>query len=136
MAIKYLIDTTALYPLTLKIREDIIDYLDVLAILDLTVYEVGNVIVKSLRRGLIKDVKSVMPIFEDVIRDVHIIRVKEGFSNAVELALKENLTLYDAYYLYIARKEGIKLVTEDRALLKFSEAISTNEMLKNLIRSK
>ena len=44
--------------------------------------------------------------------------------------MKSNITFYDASYICVARKHGLKLVTEDLNLLKFSEAISLEEMIK------
>ena len=42
--VEYLLDASALYPLVLKLRDKLLDYLTLMAVLDLTVYEVGNVI--------------------------------------------------------------------------------------------
>jgi len=50
----------------------------------------------------------------------------------VELAAGENLTFYDASYLYTARAYKAKLVTEDKGLLKFPESISVGQPLSEL----
>jgi len=55
---RYLVDCSALYPLILKMREKIILYKDAFSILDLTIYEVGNVLWKEYGKGRIRDLKS------------------------------------------------------------------------------
>jgi predicted nucleic acid-binding protein len=42
--VECLLDASALYPLVLKLRDMLLDYLALMAVLDLTVYKVGNVI--------------------------------------------------------------------------------------------
>jgi len=49
--VEYLLDASALYPLVLKLRDKLLDYLALMAVLDLTVYEVGNVIWEESRGG-------------------------------------------------------------------------------------
>jgi predicted nucleic acid-binding protein len=51
----------------------------------------------------------------------------------LRIAIENNLTFYDASYICLARKHGLKLVTQDQDLLKFSEAISVKDLIKNLI---
>jgi len=46
---RYLVDASALYPLVLKLREELLDRLPLVAVLDLTVYEVGNAIWKGVQ---------------------------------------------------------------------------------------
>ncbi len=42
------------------------------------------------------------------------------------------MTFYDASYLIAAKKYGIKLVTEDRDLLRFSECMSVEDLIREL----
>jgi predicted nucleic acid-binding protein len=67
---KYLIDASAIYPLILKLREKMFLYEDRFVILDLTIYEVGNVVWKEYQRGKIRDPASVMKMFEEIMVDV------------------------------------------------------------------
>ena len=53
-------------------------------------------------------------------------------SDVLELAVRENLTFYDASYLTAAKKYGIKLVTEDRDLLRFPECMSIEDLIREL----
>jgi predicted nucleic acid-binding protein len=57
---KYLIDASALYPLIIKLGEKIIDHMEKLAILDLTIYEIGNVLWKKARSSKIINIESVV----------------------------------------------------------------------------
>ena len=101
-------------------------------ILDLTIYEIGNIIWKEYTRGKIKDPVLVMKMFEEIIRNMKKLSSNQEMLEIFDVAVKNNITFYDASYIYIARKHGLKLVTEDADLLKFPEAISLESMLKEL----
>lgn len=129
---KYLVDASALYPLLAKLRERLFKHLRMLHVLDLTVYEVGNAIVKEHGAGRIRDPASVTRLFEEVFRDINVIEVSREFLGIVELAAKGNLTFYDAYYLHVAEKMNLKLITEDKALLKYPISINVERFMKEL----
>ena len=129
---RYLLDASAIYPLVLRLRKGLLRYVDRFAVLDLTVYEVGNVLWKEFRRGRIKRLEPVVTLFEELFSYVEVLRPRIGLGEVVKLAVKEGLTFYDASYLYTARTSGMNLVTEDSDLLKFSESISVNELLHEL----
>ena len=129
---RYLLDASALYPLLLKLRERIIEYFDLLAILDLTVYEVGNAIWKEYRVGRIRDPVLVARAFSEVMKRLHILSIHSSIDEVVELAARENLTFYDASYLYVATSRNMKLVTEDRDLLKYPQSITVEQLLREL----
>jgi len=130
--IEYLLNASAIYPLVLSLGERFVDYTDKFSILDLTIYEVGNTIVKEFRRGRISNLRATVELFNEVFNYVYIVRGKIDISKVAELALSENLTFYDAAYLYIARQLGVKLVTEDRDLLRFPESINVQTLVKHL----
>lgn len=48
---KYLLNASALYPLMLRMRENILRYGAQFAVLDLTLYEVGNAIGRRVNNG-------------------------------------------------------------------------------------
>ncbi len=132
MTSRYLLDTSALYPLVRRLRENILYYSDILEVLDLTLYEVGNVIWKEHRKGKIKDPIVVANLFQEILRNIRVARNDTGLDEVVRLAIEENLTFYDAAYLHAARVHGAKLVTEDRDLKRFPEAISVDQLLEEL----
>lgn len=129
---KYLVDASALYPLVLKLREALLDYSGLLAVLDLTIYEVGNAVWKEYRRGRIRDYRVAAALFQEIFNVIPVLRVDASIRDVLELAADENLTFYDASYLYAARLHGLKLVTEDRDLQRFPEAISIEDLLGEL----
>jgi len=129
---RYLLDASALYPLLLELRENLARYASVLAILDLTVYEVGNAVWKEHRMGRIRDPVLVAKAFSEVLKLMSTLSASSSIDRVVELAARENLTFYDASYLYVARSRGMKLVTEDRDLLRYPESISVRQLLREL----
>ena len=129
---KYLIDASALYPLVLKLKEELMNYTDRLLVLDLTVYEVGNAIWKEFRRNRIKDLTAVVKLFEEIFSSITIVRPEIELSKVLELAVSEKLTFYEATYLYVARTYGVKLVTEDKELLRYPESINSEQLVKEL----
>jgi len=130
--IEYLLDASAIYPLLLSLGERFVDYADKFSILDLTIYEVGNTLVKEFRRGRISNLRAAVELFNEVFNYVYTVRGEIDISKVAELALSENLTFYDAAYLYTARKLGVKLVTENKDLLRFPESISVQTLIKHL----
>lgn len=124
---KYLIDTSALYPLLISGKPFNIDEC---AISVLTEYEIGNVLYREALRRKLKNPIRVATIFSEVIQPLR----KMGFDSIVDvlaIALERKLTFYDASYAYIAEKHGLKLVTQDTDLLqKCKVAISIDKMEK------
>jgi predicted nucleic acid-binding protein len=118
---KYLIDTSALYPLVLsgKVLNP-----EQYAVTSLTEYELGNVLWKESRTRKI-DFKAAARTFSNLLLELKKININ-GLEGILVLALERNLTFYDASYAAIAEKEGLILVTEDLELLKKCKmAIST-----------
>ena len=129
---KYILDTSALYPLVLRLRENLLAYSSLFVVLDLTVYEVGNVIWKEYRRGKIRDPAVVARLFQEIFNIIPVVRFNADIREVLGLAINENLTFYDASHLYMARTHNAKLVTEDRDLQKFPETISVEQLLNEL----
>ncbi len=129
---KYLLDTSALYPLILMLRENLLSYSNIFSVLDLTIYEAGNVIWKEHRKGRIKDPRAVASLFQEIFNIIPILKLGANIQEVLELALSENITFYDASYLYMARIHGAKLVTEDQDLQRFHESISVTQLLDEL----
>ena len=130
---KYVLDASALYPLLLSLKESILEYSGLFTVLDLTLYEVGNTIWKEHRKGRVRNPAKVARLFQEMLGFLPITRMDAGdLGKILDLALRENLTYYDAAYLYAARIKKAKLVTEDRELLEFPESINVEELLKEL----
>ncbi len=111
---RYIIDTSALYPMLLKgIPLDPNKFV----ISTLTEYEIGNVLWKENKRKKLKNPERVAAIFSESTKDLE----KLGLDSIVEvlkLSLERNITFYDASYAYLAEKEHLKLITQDKELQK------------------
>jgi len=104
------------------------------AVLDLTVYEVGNAIWKNYKRGTIVKIDAVVKVFEELLSLLRRLSIESEVGEVMEMAIENSLTFYDAAYLYIAKRYGLKLVTEDQRLLKFSETLNVKTLLRELSR--
>lgn len=129
---KYLVDTSALYPLILKLGDKLLLYADDLFVLDLTRYEVGNVLWKEYRMGRIRDLEAATLLFREVLDSVKKLTI-EDVGGVLKIAVDKDITFYDASYIHVAERSGLKLVTEDKELLeKYSGAVNLDEMLKEV----
>ena len=131
-SIRYLLDASALYPLILRLREGLLSHKDRFAVLDLTVYEVGNALWKASRRGAVKRLAPVAEMFEEVLKGLERLSIGSRIYEVLDVAAKNGMTFYDASYVYVARREGLRLVTEDPELLRSPEAITLEAMLREL----
>ncbi len=127
MKCKYLIDTSALYPLLLSGKAF---NLEQYAVSSLTEYELGNVLWKEAKKRKISYIEAAKN-FSDALLELKKISIN-GVGDVLTVALERNLTFYDASYAFIAEKDGLKLVTEDTELLKKCKcAIQTKDALED-----
>jgi predicted nucleic acid-binding protein len=98
-SLKYLLDASALYPLILRLKENLMLYKDRFAILDLTVYEVGNTVWKEYRKGRIGDPALVIEMFKEVMEGMKKLDIGEEILEAFDIAVKSNITFCDASYI-------------------------------------
>ncbi len=119
MNVEYLLDASALYGLVAHYRRWV-RHKEKLAILHLTVYEVGNALWKEARAGrlpwreaagALSRVLSSLKMLDD-----------PPLEKVLEVAVERDLTFYDASYAYVAETLGLSLVTQDRELLRKSPA--------------
>jgi predicted nucleic acid-binding protein len=103
--------------------------------LDLAVYEVLNVVWKENRILSVLDEKSAARLvesFSEVFAVVPVVSVRGSEKQVFELAVKENLTVYDAAYLYTAIRNRLKLVSDDEELRKvaskFVESLRSRDL--------
>jgi len=98
---------------------------------ELVFYEVGNVIWKRLR-GTANDGKEYL----QQLRRLDIDFVGLGgdlMTGAMEEAQRSEITYYDAVHVRLARREGVRLITEDAVLLeKFGHAVSIEDALGSM----
>lgn len=99
-------------------------------ILDLTMYEVFNALWKaSLRKKMpVKITRTVLTSAKKFMKDLcRIHSYEEVIDIAFNLSLKHGITVYDASYLALAKKLGLKLATLDKEL---KEKLKNTELAK------
>jgi len=122
---KYLIDTSALYPILVS---GVAFNAEECAVSSLTEYEIGNVLWRENQQKKLKDPRRIATIFSEVLRPLRKIEI-DSLANVLAVAIERHLTFYDASYAYLAEKENMRLVTQDTDLLKKCKvAISIKEM--------
>lgn len=126
-----IIDTSVLYPLLKKVGASAASLLTRLAVLDLTKYELGNVIWKEYKLGLLDEWKSCVVYWSKIIEEMPSYSIESQNLVQVEgIAVERNLTFYDASYVYVSETYNLKLVTLDEDLLnKCKNSISLDEFL-------
>jgi len=93
---RYLLDASALYPLILRLREGLLSYKDRLAVLDLAVYEVDNVLWRASRRRAIKHSAPVAEMFEEVVKGLERLSIGSRIFEVLDIAAESCVTFYDA----------------------------------------
>ena len=122
---KYLIDTSALYPILVS---GVPFNAEECAVSSLMEYEIGNVLWRENQQKKLKDPRRIATIFSEVLRPLRKMEI-DSLANVLAVAIERYLTFYDASYAYMAEKENMKLVTQDTDLLKKCKvAISIKEM--------
>jgi predicted nucleic acid-binding protein len=122
---KYLIDTSALYPILVS---GVAFNAEECAVSSLTEYEIGNVLWRENQQKKLKDPQRIATIFSEAIRPLRKMEI-DSLANVLAVAIERRLTFYDASYAYMAEKENMRLVTQDTDLLKKCKvAISIKEM--------
>ncbi len=87
--------------------------------------EIANAMVSGHRRGRIDDADMVRAV--EVLSGLSItvvgLSVEESASAVASIAIAQNLSAYDASYLYIAMREGVPLATLDSGLRRAAKAL-------------
>jgi predicted nucleic acid-binding protein len=59
----------------------------------------------------------------------------DNVKEVLNMALKKNLTFYDASHIYVAEKNKLKLVTKDKEILRsYNKAINVEKLLEELTK--
>ncbi|MFA5382760.1 MAG: type II toxin-antitoxin system VapC family toxin [Candidatus Micrarchaeia archaeon] len=102
-------------------------------ILDLTFYEVGNILwkyctlLKKKTEFCKKDLENICNILENWERVIRIYPLDTQY--ILEIAIKNKLTFYDAAYIYLAKKYSTGLLTCDKKLY----VASKKEKIKSVL---
>lgn len=101
-----------------------------LSVLDLTVYEVGNALVRGRMGASAEQAATVIEALAEICPAIRPSR--EEMKAASRLAERHGLTLYDAAYAAVARSRSAELVTLDRALLNAELGSRPQEVIKTI----
>jgi len=103
-------------------RENKVDKLTNSCTLDLTFYELGNAVWKMayVRKAMsIEEVVTVLDTLIEVYSRMK--KLRNGNAQAaMEIALREGLTFYDASYVRAALENNLELVTDDEKLYRIA----------------
>ncbi len=118
---RHLVDASSLMLLMKTASIQIgLDFLQTSSILDLTFYEVGNAIWKEtcLTNFLTKKESEVLRNRVQLVlaKTERIPSEASSFQRILDVSEGENLSFYDASYLFVAKEKGLVLVTEDKEL--------------------
>ncbi|MFP3945939.1 MAG: type II toxin-antitoxin system VapC family toxin [Archaeoglobaceae archaeon] len=114
-----LFDASALLNIIGEKGEESIKILKSGYISDLTFYEVGNAIWKSVYRDLITldDAEVVLRTFEQLSTTMNVISCdRKELLDILKISTAESITFYDASYVHNAIKNDLNLVTDDKKL--------------------
>jgi len=132
-----LFDASALF--NIIERENSLEILKNNFISDLTFYEVGNAIWKSVYRELLteEEAQKLLKIFGKMAKMLNVaVLEKEKMNDVLEISVKESITFYDASYIFLAIENSLDLVTDDKKLRnvagKYLKVYSSMELSKNL----
>jgi predicted nucleic acid-binding protein len=122
----YVLDASAIGALLERMKDKGLIYLKGSLILDLTLYELGNIIWKACRLRRVISEKEAMEGAKDLAKVLELTRRVElkgrDMEEVMKLALGLGLTFYDASYLYLVKSKDYVLVTEDEDLLRQAAA--------------
>jgi predicted nucleic acid-binding protein len=98
-----------------------------LSVLDLTVYEVGNALMRGRAGASAEQVATVLEAMGEICPAIR--PSSEEMKVAGHLAERHDLTLYDATYAAVAQSRSAQLVTFDRALLDANLGSRPSELI-------
>ena len=119
-----LFDASSIQAATRRLRADAAPVLEGQTVLDLTLYELGNIIWKENRAtgGAPKEAAEKAKAVTRLTSIMNIRRIEPGDLPAIaENAATHGLTFYDSAYLTAAHAAATTLVTEDTDLLRAAQ---------------
>lgn len=118
---KKLYDASAFLNLLLNKGSKSLSVLQEQAVLDLTVYELGNSIwkISRLQKKIAKaEACTLLDACLNVISNMKILNIDDMEDDVKELSINVGQSFYDSSYLALAKKHNLELVTDDKKLQK------------------
>ncbi len=117
----YLLDASAIIALAKRARESLPHVLKGKRTLSLAFYEIGNFVWKETMLIKKLGVQKAIEVAKDftnvlLLMDIIYPDIRTDMREICAVAARTGLTFYDAAYLYVAIRNGLTLVTEDREL--------------------
>ncbi len=114
-----LFDASSVFELIKVKGADALRYVKGNYTISLVHYELGNVLWKYRNKI---NVELVFDAIAKLLSEMNVIHVnidKEILNEAINEAIKHNITYYDMAYLLTSKRLNVKLVTEDKKLIEF-----------------
>ena len=136
----YLLDASSLMLLIKSTHEDKkLAIVDESRVLDLTIFEIGNTLWKEselLKSLSSEEVDKVVKTVVRVLAALESVQVNlEELEEVLAIARSEKLTFYDSSYLYVAKKSGFILVSNDGKLFRAAKKYIRTETVESLLRA-
>jgi predicted nucleic acid-binding protein len=115
---KYLFDSSAIFR---AIKENKIDLLNGNYTLELSRYELGNIVWKDyfLQTKISKEeAKMILKTIKHTLNIMEVLQIAGNEEEILETAIQMKITFYDASYAYFAKTQELQLITEDLRLIK------------------
>jgi len=103
--------------------------------LEVAKYELGNTLWKqhALSRRITKEeLSDISVLFKNILRTMRILTIDCHEPEVARLASELGLTFYDASYVFMSRRQGVPLVTEDDRIVKKAGAYVKVIKLKDI----
>ncbi|MFP3132438.1 MAG: type II toxin-antitoxin system VapC family toxin [Candidatus Nanopusillus sp.] len=127
-------DTSTLINISSRFYKKDLNFINELieeSIFCLIFYGVGSYLrnYKEIKKVSNNEIKEMIELFNYIIEKSNIKEVRLNYE-VFDLAIKENLSYYDAVYLYLAKKYNLILISDDKDLIK-EETKSSDNLLRN-----
>ncbi|MEM3590959.1 MAG: type II toxin-antitoxin system VapC family toxin [Candidatus Bathyarchaeia archaeon] len=103
---------------------------------DLAVYESINAVWKKsyiLKKIRVDIAYRLIELLSNIFNVLNLYTVKGSEKEVLEIAMKEGITIYDASYIHIAKRNKLTLVTDDKKLInaakKYTNVATTTETI-------
>ncbi len=115
---RYLFDASSIYAI---VKAEKVQLLVLSHTCDLARYEIGNILIteRHLRKTMTEaEQRSLLGLIGRSLKLMITVSVNGSEQEVVNLAVRYNLSFYDAAYVFLAKKNNLVFVTEDGKLAK------------------
>ncbi|RLE56899.1 MAG: toxin VapC [Candidatus Methanomethylicota archaeon] len=134
----YIFDAGALLNLIRKAGSNAIEIVKENYILDLTLYEIGNVLWKEailLKRISLEEALKTISFIEN-LRKILIAKSlsdEDLLPKVLKISLQQKITYYNAAYITIAQNQKLTLITDDSKLIKTAKKLGVKTKTSSIL---